>query len=583
MARMRAWLRRFGRWQYLGLSVLLLAYLILHLAVISQPGQYVFDEKAYVTDAQGINGDIGTQRPEHPPLAKLIIAKGIALLGDNPWGWRLPAVLAGSLSLILFYGIARRLSQSPRVAFLAAFLLAFENLFFLHGGLAVLDIYLILFTFLAFWLYLRGPAWWWAAAVAGACAALSKFSGLLVFLAIGLHWLYTERQSVRALLRRAAPAPSLTGFSGRAAIFLCSMLLAPVAFVLLYWAGDYLIWGGGVDVFADIRTALTLTAGIKVTAPVAALSSRPWEWLLSPTGSFKFYAWLGAPRSVPTFVLVYSYAPHMGGLLSPSLWLSTLALWPYLLWRAMKRRRDLALAAAWLAGAGLVPALLHGHVSGPAAAVLSCGWLALAAGLLFLMKDPPHDDRAAVFTLCWLVGTWVAWIPLSILTDRIAFSFYYLPSVGALALGTALLLDRLLTQAPARLRRLARLAAGAFLFLHLAAFCLLSPVKLPLSAPVALAVLLASLALLGYPWRALAATAVAVGGWALSMRLCLYPWLLARFGVEVVAGGYPMTWMVWLMGVLTSAAVLAALFFSASWLLGRLVPLRAALPASAEG
>ncbi len=588
MAGRQAWPARLARWPYLGLLVLVLAYLALHLAVISQPGQYVFDEKAYVTDAQLINGDIGTQRPEHPPLGKLIIAKGIALLGDNPWGWRLPAVLASTLSLVLFYSLTRRLGLSHRVSFLATFLLTFENLFFIHGGLAMLDVYLIFFTLLAFWLYLRGPSWWWAAAVSGAAATLCKFSGLLVFPAIALHWLYTERQTVRALCRRASPAPAsgFLGRYGRALTFLCSLLLAPVAFVLLYWGCDYFIWGAGVDVFADMRTALTLTAGIKVTTPVAALPSRPWEWLLSPTNSFKFYAWLAAPRSVPTFVLAYSYTPHMGGLLSPSLWLSTLAVWPYLIWRTMKRRLYLLLAGVWLVGVGLVPALLHGHVSDLTAAVLSFGWLALAAGLLFFMADPPHDDNAPVFVFCWLMGTWAAWLPLSILTDRITYAFYYLPAVPALALGAAFLLERLLTQAATRLRSLARLAAGTFLLLHLAAFCVLAPVKLTLAVPVTLLVLLVSLAILGYRWRTLAATAVAVGGWVLSMRLFLYPWLLAHFDAEIVAGGYPLGWMVWLMGILTSAAVLAALFFFTSWLLGRLMPLRAALPAgaaSAEG
>ena len=39
------------------------------------------------------------RNPEHPPLGKEIIAAGLALFGDDPWGWRFFPVLAGSATM----------------------------------------------------------------------------------------------------------------------------------------------------------------------------------------------------------------------------------------------------------------------------------------------------------------------------------------------------------------------------------------------------------------------------------------------------------------------------------------------------
>ncbi len=229
------------RWQHFGLLLLVLTSAALHLAVIASPPEAtIFDEPAYVKDARRINDEARTERPEHPPLGKLLIAKGMKLFGDNPWGWRLPAVVTSSAGLALFYGICRRLSRRGELAYLATFLLAFENFYFIHSAVAMLDVYLVFFTILAFWFYLKGPAWWWAAAVSGALAALCKFSGAFVFIAIGAHWLYTERQTVLGLFRRRSGAETsvspegAAGGRGRILVFVSSMLLAPVAFILIY-------------------------------------------------------------------------------------------------------------------------------------------------------------------------------------------------------------------------------------------------------------------------------------------------------------------------------------------------------------
>ncbi len=72
-------LRRSLKWQYSGLCLIVLLSLGLHLSTIMNPRELVFDEYHYITDARSIINGEGTQRTEHPPLAKLFIESGIRL------------------------------------------------------------------------------------------------------------------------------------------------------------------------------------------------------------------------------------------------------------------------------------------------------------------------------------------------------------------------------------------------------------------------------------------------------------------------------------------------------------------------
>ncbi|MCK5577361.1 MAG: hypothetical protein KAI14_03500, partial [Dehalococcoidales bacterium] len=81
-------IRRFRRWEYAVLFLLVLVLLVTHFSVIMQPDEPLFDEIHYIKDARLIIDGEGTERGEHPPLAKLFIIAGIKLFGDNPFGWR---------------------------------------------------------------------------------------------------------------------------------------------------------------------------------------------------------------------------------------------------------------------------------------------------------------------------------------------------------------------------------------------------------------------------------------------------------------------------------------------------------------
>ena len=584
------------RWHYFPLLVLLLVVLGLHLATVTRPNEPLFDEQHYIPDARRIITGEGTLRVEHPPLAKLIIAGGIELFGDNPWGWRMPAVLLSTFALIAFYDICRKLGTSHKPAFLATLLLSTENLMFIHSGMAMLDIYVIVFTIFAFWFYLKGPRWWWAAAISVALAGLSKLSGILAIIPIGLHWLIIgyksnmgtpvqqaslqasavdhspSQASVMELLPTQAPVveqsppqttiveqstPALESVSAsaetvdnppsdaalctavqpepakklgfwatysRPIVFILSMALAPVAYFLLYGGFEMVIWAKWIPfvvwghwdqgIVGDIKNALSLTSSIKFSYD-GAFPARPWEWILSPTGSFYFYGWLFHPENYKNIMLPYWYTPSYTGMLNPSLWLSGLFVIPYAVVKSFIRRNN-------------------------------------------------PEKNAAIFVVCWIIGTWLVWVPLFLATNRITYMFYYLPTIGAIAIGTALILTGFLKRIEKRTggfrKRFTQLGVMSFLLLHLLSFCILSPLHLWLSIPVCALLLLFTLGYLGFGWRFNVQFYISAAIATPIMRFAIYWPLKAWLVTGNAPWGSPEVSLLWVVSIVIGLAVTWILF-----------------------
>lgn len=182
---------------------------LLHLAIIDKPPKsYVFDEAYYVPAARClINGTVCNV--EHPPLAKALIALGIQVFGDNGFGWRLSSVLAGTFTLVLVYLLTLKFSDD-KTAFLAAFLLGFENLWFVHSSIAMLDILAFFFAMLGVYWFVRDR--WWLAGVALGIGMLAKEVVAMVLTAlIPYVLLRQERWLSTAALKAAAKVGFIVG------------------------------------------------------------------------------------------------------------------------------------------------------------------------------------------------------------------------------------------------------------------------------------------------------------------------------------------------------------------------------------
>ena len=85
---------------------------------------------------------------EHPPLAKYIIGLSMLLLGDKPLSWRIPSIILGSLTILIVYIVAARLT-SPFIG-LTVFIFAFLDPIFRNlSSIAMLEIYVTFFTALS--------------------------------------------------------------------------------------------------------------------------------------------------------------------------------------------------------------------------------------------------------------------------------------------------------------------------------------------------------------------------------------------------------------------------------------------------
>ncbi len=369
------------------------------------PHRLYFDETFYIPDARlylygpgpGGKSEITAL---HPPLAKWLLAAGIHVFGDRSGGWRIMAVVAGTLAVPLLYLLARRLLDSRLYATVAAGFLTLDFLAFTQSRIAMLDIF-------AFTLGLasvtcavcevqgaggRGKkaAWRLGAGVLGGAAVAAKWSGLyMLVLAVALiAWGSLRR-------RRGEGRDLADGLRSEVGSLLLFLVLTPVAVYCLSFLGRVdgslltAPWeqGSWVRSFLRLQVKGMLLPSLHLRGIHPSMSPA-WSWPLDK-------------RPVEYFT-----GPHQGRILAfgdPLLWWPALAALAYLAVRVVtgrgKRGRDGVVVAGFVAAWG--PWLLLEHERSftflyyflPAVPFLC---LALAR---FCQSLPPRGGRAVAVGL----------------------------------------------------------------------------------------------------------------------------------------------------------------------------------------
>ena len=107
--------------------------------------------------------------------------------------------------------------------------------------------------------------------------------------------------------------------------------------------------------------------------------------------------------------------------------------------------------------------------------------------MLYMAFLASRKSGPALFGISWFAGTYLPWIPASIITDRISFVYYFYPTVGAICIGLALGLGQLLQirrlSNSSRLRRAILATVLGYLLLHAIVFVVLSPLSTWWSVP----------------------------------------------------------------------------------------------------
>ena len=256
------------------ISIIIGFALTLRLWRLDLPKGYIFDEVYYAKDAASLithgvelNEDGMAEFVVHPPLGKWLIGIGIKLFGNNEFGWRVIAAVVGSASVLLIYLIVQRLFNSLFLSNIAAALFALDGLHLVMSRVALLDIFLMFFILLSFYLILRDNLW---------------LSGVIIGLASATKWSAVFVIPLLILLTVNLSRASFATWGKRFSQF----VLTPIGIYLLSWSGWIFSSKGwardsGSNLFSSLWNyhveIMNFHRGLTEQHTYAA---NPWSWLV---------------------------------------------------------------------------------------------------------------------------------------------------------------------------------------------------------------------------------------------------------------------------------------------------------------
>lgn len=317
-------------------ATLALTWLFLAMALwrIGTPSIAYFDEVHYLPAARSMLDGSAWLNAEHPPLGKILLAAGIALFGDNPFGWRIMPALAGATALFAFGRAMWEASRSRFASLAFVWLLGTGFFLLVHARIAMLDAFMVAFMAVALWQFARavrapeeGRKRLALGGVALGAAMAAKWNAAPLAMLPGLaFFLVRARARRRRLLtsRRGAPVPGVSLLEATLWLGVFPLVIYALTFApLLVVEHDSL---GDRGFIAIQQRMLELQQSVKQSHPYQ--SNWP-QWLLNLRGIWYFYEFSdGAWRGV---LLVGNPFTMLAGL-------------PALLWCAWagldRRRRD---------------------------------------------------------------------------------------------------------------------------------------------------------------------------------------------------------------------------------------------------
>ena len=312
---------------------------------------------------------------EHPPLAKGLIALSMLAFGDRAIAWRLPSILAGTAAILLLYLLTRRLADK-RTALLAAFLLSFETMWFVHSSIAMLDIVAVTLGLAALLLLVRRE-WVWSGALVG-LAMLAKETMAVLLPVAAVYALLQCRpgSSVRMAAREAGAALFFAGASA-AVVFLAGLQ----------------IYDSGYDAFpnAFAHLARMVQHNRAIAAPALSDTIHPWQWFsgFTPSGYFITSTMIG--KDVRRTFVQYMGQPNL---------VAVLLIWLALPFSApLVKRRDPNAAL---------------HVS-----VLALSWTFFAA-VAFTRITYPYYMLVMMPSVCVVVAVFLSRLPRAVVACGLA-------------------------------------------------------------------------------------------------------------------------------------------------------------------
>ncbi len=91
----------------------------------------------------------------HPPIAKLGMALGMIIFGQNSFGWRIPGAILGVGSVFLVYLLAKLIFEDEVVGLFSAAAFSLDGLALVMSRIGMNDSYILFFALLSIYLFLK--------------------------------------------------------------------------------------------------------------------------------------------------------------------------------------------------------------------------------------------------------------------------------------------------------------------------------------------------------------------------------------------------------------------------------------------
>ncbi len=385
MTRLDRWFTS-GRW---ALWIVGLVTFAVRLPYLARPPVYVFDEVYYAPDAADLlQWGAESGRAVHPPLGKWLIGAGIRVFGFTPLGWRISSVVAGALVAVLVAGTVRVLGGRPLLVLCAGLAVCVDGIMFVTSRLALLDVFVALFTSLALWF--TAAAW-------------------------------TSQPDHRRCRRMIAGA--LVSVGAATAVKWSGAWLAPVVAVAALALDRRLLAPG-----AARRAALARTVAKAVAVPLAVYGL---AWVPRELGPARL-----SPKGL--WYVHYAIAKFHIDLRPTNIYAASGTTW-FLQTAPTALYKEQCTAAMARSPAGVCPVSSHATEIRILAVSNPVVWAAGLAGMIaLLVRAGFRRDRFAIVVLA-VVGTqWLPWI----INPRAGYSFYQATLVPPLVVGAAYALSR---------------------------------------------------------------------------------------------------------------------------------------------
>jgi dolichyl-phosphate-mannose--protein O-mannosyl transferase len=261
--------------------LLALVAAVFRLPGLEQPPEEYFDEVYHAKAARAYLAGEAPAEWVHPPMAKLLIAIGVRAFGYEPWAWRLVPALAGTLLIVVFFLLARRVLPTERAALLASVLLLCDGVYLVQSRIAMTNIFAVLFQLGAALLILR--------AVLRERLGLPDMlgAGVLLGLAFSTRWTSLFVASFLGLLVVAVRGKRLLRPRELGLLALGFAVLPAVIYTASYLPVRILRpglepWHGFGELWALQKEVWSYHANLEATHPYFS-KWYTWPWLYRPT------------------------------------------------------------------------------------------------------------------------------------------------------------------------------------------------------------------------------------------------------------------------------------------------------------